>query len=276
MFIYAVVRAMSLRVGVPMYFNIHTGFEFDKLYKRKLELINFKLTLPTARLCTFDYPYGDRFRALSKRLGFNALMPWQRFISEKDFNVFVKDIVDDPCRDAYLDGLFQNVRYFSDCRDVIRDDFQITAPIAESVRRELAYINSLGRVPVMIGIRRYEECKTISDYQKTQPEYILKAVEVIKSRVESPVFVVFSQDYEWARKNVQIPGSPVYFVKPKTGPLATIEDFWLMTKCHHYIISRSSYHWWAAWLSENKLGKMVILPEGFAKRVGVCEGWIVI
>ena len=271
---------MSLRVGVPMYFNIHTSFEFDKAFKRNLELIHFKCSLPTARLCTFDYPYGYRFRGLSKRLGFNVLMPWQKFILEKDPYVFVQDIVDKPCRNAYLQGYFQNEMYFSDCIDIIRDDFQITAPIADSVRSELAYINSLGRVPVMIGVRRYEECSKLKigiyDHLRTSPEYILKAVEVIKSRVKSPVFVVFSQDYEWARKNVQIPGSPVYFVKSKTGPLATIEDFWLMTKCLHYIISYSSYHWWAAWLSENNPDKMVVMPRAFAKRVGVCEGWIVI
>ena len=40
----------------------------------------------------------------------------------------------------------------------------------------------------------------------------------------------------------------------------TIEDFYLMYNCKHYIVAPTSFHWWAAWLNQNP-NKICLKPK---------------
>ncbi len=40
----------------------------------------------------------------------------------------------------------------------------------------------------------------------------------------------------------------------------TIEDFYLMYKCKHFIVAPTSFHWWSAWLNPNT-DKICIRPK---------------
>ena len=54
--------------------------------------------------------------------------------------------------------------------------------------------------------------------------------------------------------------NPLYFVDQNIK-LEPIYDFYLMTLCKHFIVSPSTFSWWAAWLSKNK-NKICISPPG--------------
>jgi hypothetical protein len=274
MFMYAMVRAMSLRNRVPMAFNTHLGFETDSVYHRKLELNHFNLNLPFSSFSTFDYPMGRWVRKISRNIGCHLLNPKCKFVRDS-VECFHNELLDTSIHDIYLEGYWQSEKYFFDCRETIQNDFQIVTPMSDSVIKELDVINRFGENTVMIGIRRYQEClnnKQVPGGILTK-DYYNKAIEMIKSKVDYPVFVVFCQDYEWAKNNISIEDAETYFVKPKFGELASIEDLFLMTHLKHYIISNSSFYWWGAWLSDY-VGKIVIAPTNFTNPHAVCCGWI--
>ncbi|GAP71347.1 hypothetical protein SAMD00024442_11_4 [Candidatus Symbiothrix dinenymphae] len=91
-------------------------------------------------------------------------------------------------------------------------------------------------------------------------DYYEKAIDYICSKVDSPVFYVFSDDVEWVKNNLRLPGEAV-FVDWNTG-----EDSWqdmcLMSYCKHNIVANSTFSWWGAWLNRNE-GKTVIAPFRF-------------
>jgi len=69
-------------------------------------------------------------------------------------------------------------------------------------------------------------------------------------------FIFFSNDFK-NLKNIFI-GDEYYFVDQNIK-LEPIYDFYLMTLCKHFIVSPSTFSWWAAWLSKNE-NKICISP----------------
>jgi hypothetical protein len=69
------------------------------------------------------------------------------------------------------------------------------------------------------------------------------------------VFHVFSDDPQWCRNELK-PEYPTRFMDTSRIPAA---DLTVMSHCRHFIISNSTFGWWAAWLGESA-DKIVIAP----------------
>lgn len=272
MFMYAAVRAMAMRNSTTMAFNLNLGFEDDKkLFQRELELTHFNLSLPESRLSTMDVPFAHYFVAISRRLGFNLLKPSMRFLCEKKG----VDIRNSSVKDAYIEGFWGKEYYFSDYEDVIRNDFTIKqGHYSSDAVEELKMMRALSDNLVMVGVRRYQEC-TMSNQvppgaEKADADYFRRTMKLASQSINDPVFCIFSQDQKWFKENVDDGSYRIYYVKEKKGPLSTIDDMYLMTHCDHYIISYSTYYWWAAWLGANPDKKVYCLDiDNYG-----CAGWI--
>jgi hypothetical protein len=85
--------------------------------------------------------------------------------------------------------------------------------------------------------------------------YFKRAVKYVKSRVENPVFYVFSEDSEWCINNKKELGltekDEVYFIDWNSGN-ESFRDMQLMSKCKHNIITKSSFGYWAHLLNKNE------------------------
>lgn len=276
MFMYAAARAMSLRNGTRLALNLKQGFKDDYKFNRHLELCNFNIELPQSHLSTFDVPFGKYFRWISRRIGYNILYPGMKFVIE-DLKQNPEKYTNNKSKNQYLHGYWGAEAYFKDYADVIKKDFTIKDEvISDEIKEELSYIHNLGENIVMLGVRRYQECKDPSYIPPgglaADEDYYESAIKYIASKVTDPVFVVFSQAQEWVKENVDKGSYTFYYTKPKNEVLGAIEDLYLMTHCKHYIISNSTFYWWGAYLSKN-INKIVVCPP-FNTPYTRCKGWV--
>lgn len=172
-------------------------------------------------------------------------------------------------------GYFESAKYFETIDDIIKMELSPKSSVRpENVRmlEKIAKGNS-----VCVSIRRgdflsegYKAARYICG-----PEYFRKAFDIIYKNVENPIFCFFSDDIEWVKENIKVKGTTLY----ETGNDSLGEKIRLMSSCKHFIISNSTFSWWAQHLSNNK-DKIVIAPTRWrndSKPVGLYEdGWTLV
>jgi hypothetical protein len=88
-------------------------------------------------------------------------------------------------------------------------------------------------------------------------DYYQRAMSLIESKVEQPIYFVFSDDIAWCKEHL-ISKFPMEFISGNEGDRA-YWDIQLMRHCKHNIIANSSFSWWGAWLN-NSPNKIVVAP----------------
>ena len=153
-------------------------------------------------------------------------------------------------------GHFESSKNFNDIKDKLLEEFEpIEKPLKKN-KKLYDVINSTNSV--CISIRRGDfvtNKKFAKRFNVCDINYYKKAVQLIKEKVENPTFIIFSDDIKWCRENLNIENA--YF-EDGTDPIW--EKLRLMYSCKHFIISNSTFSWWAQYLSRNDK-KVVIAPS---------------
>lgn len=163
-----------------------------------------------------------------------------------------------------LEGYFQSQDFFMQQEARIRTAFQFRSPL--SGQNKLLAEQMAGSSAVSLHVRRgdYVSDPKTADYHGTcSPAYYQQAIRHICAQVPTPHFFVFSDDIEWVRANLPIPGTATY-VAHNTGA-ESYRDMQLMSLCRHHIIANSSFSWWGAWLN-SRTDKLVIAPKKWFSR----------
>lgn len=156
-------------------------------------------------------------------------------------------------------GSFQSWKYFDEYKSDLIKEFTVTKNISKKNNDILKKINESNSV--CLHIRRGDY--TNSHYSKTLQicnyEYYKKAMEYIAKNVKNPIFFIFSnshEDHEWIKKNYKFdyPTINVDFDNQD------YEELKLMYCCKHFILSNSSFSWWAQYLAKNK-DKIIVAPS---------------
>ena len=164
----------------------------------------------------------------------------------------------------FLYGYYQSFKYFSDIKDTLRKEFTLKKNLNQSNShiRELIEKNN----SVMIHIRRDDyltNSKINNDFGVCSLDYYKKAISFISEKVNTPYFIIFSDDFEWTKNNLHLNFPHTYVEGNYFEPEI---DFFLMSKCKHHIIANSTLSWWGAWLSENEK-KIIIRPKNWFKNL---------
>jgi len=90
-------------------------------------------------------------------------------------------------------------------------------------------------------------------------DYYRRGIAELRARGATGNIFVFSDDAEWCRKNFGgIVG--IHVVEEKHAGPHNSTHLWLMTLCKSFVISNSSFGWWAAWLC-SRPDKTVVRPD---------------
>lgn len=255
LFQYAYGRALELRTGQKVCFDIERCFAQQlegKRIQRKYELDKFRVRVRDYSKTKSIFFFLKQSNVVENLLYFYAkecIFPI-RFIQEKD--TLYKDYLKDVSGCCYLMGWFQNEQYFKEYRDILlreivpREKIRISKSLKDSLNN---------RNTVSIHVRR-------GDYLKNNnvlPLFYYKhAIKYMEDKVLNPLFLVFSDDIQWVKNNMDFQSEVIYV--SQESHLEAYEELFVMSRCKHNVIANSTFSWWGAWLNTNK-DKIVVGPK---------------
>jgi hypothetical protein len=174
-----------------------------------------------------------------------------------------------------LEGFWQNEKYFSDIDEIIRQDFtlknELSIPALE-IDKKIAETESVS-IHFRYGDYLFNK-KTGKLFGVPDFDYYQTAINKIKSKINNPVFFIFSDDIGLVKKKLQ--ADPFLYFVSQPG-LKDFEELILMSRCKHNIVANSSFSWWGGWLNNNP-NKIVIAPKIWFRKIKmkdiIPEGWI--
>ncbi len=259
MFQYAAGRALSYRLQIPLKLDL-SKFEDYTLRSYKLNHFDIQEDFATPEdLEAFSPPEKGLPLVLFRAKNFMKPRHQKKIFIEKkvgydeDFNR-----ISGSC---WLKGYWQSEKYFEPIEKLIRREFKLHEepdPLNRELLRDIK-----DKLSVSVHVRRGDYVAnpvTNEVHGFLGTSYYEKAIQYLQSKIKSPVFFVFSDDIEWAEKNLKT-DHPLVFVDHNGGE-KDYEDLRLMWNCKYHIIANSSFSWWGAWLS-NYDGQYVIAPKNW-------------
>ncbi len=165
--------------------------------------------------------------------------------------------------ETYLEGYFQNESYFSDIEQIVRQRFRVAPDESKLPAATRSLANEIRTDDsVCLHVRRadYVTIPFTKQYHGIcSLDYYERGLAKLRSLgVRGKVFV-FSDDEDWCHENFRDASQFEIVGNEHAGPRASTH-LWLMILCRHFLISNSSFSWWAAWLSDSP-GKVVVRPS---------------
>lgn len=168
-------------------------------------------------------------------------------------------------------GYFQSEKYFEKYSENIKSLFG--PPISFIKRMDVEMPELFDSPCTVINVRR-------GDYLMF-PDYhpVISAEFIYQCALELGLdqqYIIASDDIPWCKENIKIPGA-IYLEGYKS-----YEQMWILSMCQNFIISNSSFSWWAAYLSRAK-DKIVMAPETWFGPKGpptwgdmYCKDWTIV
>lgn len=248
MFQYAAGKSLAVRNNAEL--------KLDISYYKESDYRNYGLSFFNIQEDIASKEEIQKYKNTWRKIFNKILPPYQRsvitnFQHQYDQNILrLKD-------NKYLHGYWQNEKYFIDIANIIKKEFTPKNAINPQVQELLKSHPSKNIVSLHIRRGDYLSSNKFSRiYALLDLEYYTNAIEMIKTKVDNPVFFVFSDDIVWAEQNLS--PFPCVFIS-KIG-LTDHEELIMMSKCQHNIIANSSFSWWGAWLNNNP-DKIIISPQ---------------
>lgn len=296
LFQYAFARSIALQTGGKIFLNFHyldlqakrqpqeKGWEdslqtfrtnYVRIDKNQLSFLQHLLVIIGRVIKTRSY-----FRDL-RRQPYPALHGWARFFAEFSRKHAVYQIpdqgvpfVDTQNQTVFLQSFFEDEARVKSVRSILLEEFWPREPLFPQNEALMQIIENENSVCVTIRRGDFIGKKQLFMCDEA---YFLRGIEEIKARVKNPVFIFFSDDLIYAKDfAAQALGNSRYFVETPNNSVA--EKLRLMRSCKHFIISNSTFSWWAQYLGEAD-DKVVIgpkrwMPDMPENQAPVMKSWV--
>lgn len=151
-------------------------------------------------------------------------------------------------KSVVFNGFFQSDKYFINHAKEIKELFELSDELktfSNNQFKKLGIYNN--EITVAVHIRRGDYLKHVNKHVTQPITYYKEAKKIMLQKIGyKPKFLYFSDDPLWVRENMELDNRDIII-----QGFSDYEDLALMQKCHHFIITNSTFSWWAAWLSES-------------------------
>lgn len=295
MFQYAFARKLSMLNGnMPItidFFHVErwrkkTGFQD---YCNQLKFFSIQPFSETVERGDTLTDYGSRkqillrklysnVRAVSKRSGCSVFSDfWQSLLQmngvyrDDEYKIKLRRC---NSENIFIKGYFEDPSYFDDIHDLLIKEF---TPVYAPKEKNRGLYNIIeNQESVCVSFRVWSE---VSNSERASrdvctTEYYQTAIQKINELHPNAVYIVFSNDISWVRDNIEFP-TDVYF---EDGTDEIWEKMRMMYSCKHFIMSTSTFCWWAQYLCRNPT-KIVISPDHWTNNENqpnklMMEDWI--
>ena len=223
-------------------------------------VLNDNITSSNRKLPYWVYRHNPFNRIMTKYFGV-----FQRKIKEKNNSLYwygntYEFYKVNRKKDIFISGYYQSEKYFEGMQSILRKEFIPREEVSKEASEFLKLIKKSSD-SVCITVRRgnyVTNPKFKEKFYVANEDYFKKAILEIKRKVNEPTFFVFSDDLDWAKENINLFENG--FVEPPGLTLG--EKMLVMSHCNHFIISNSTFSWWAQYLGDSP-NKIVISPKNW-------------
>jgi galactoside 2-L-fucosyltransferase 1/2 len=155
---------------------------------------------------------------------------------------------DAPACTFALKGYYQSWKYFDRYHNQILKQFAFQPDIIQEARSILTNTTG-GIIKIGIHVRRGDMATRRKQgfYLRDPPvSYYEKAMKYFEDQYGSIQYIVASDDPEWCRRQSVFDKAVIL-----TNHTAVV-DMATLSLCHHVIVSRGTFSWWAAYLTKSK------------------------
>lgn len=240
------------------YQKMHSGFALDKIFDVNCE----RATKNEIKSLAF-YETNKMSKIPRKLFGLKKTQIVEEgFFNSKLVGYKLIEIADD----RYYQGYWQSYKYFDE--SIIQKNFIFVKSLSGKNYDLKKHIEMEPEKYCCIHIRRGDYLtsgyKLFRDISTTK--YYANAIDAVISIDSSIKFLVFSDDINWVRNNIQIPNAQYIYWN---NGINSYIDMQLMSLCKYIIIANSTFSWWAAYLNPRKIDKYIFTPDEWFNGISV-------
>lgn len=265
LFMYAFARRLSLDNSAELVLDTTSGFVRDP-FRRNCQLAHFHVA---GRIASpeesFTGSLGVVRRAALRHV--NRWLPLRKrwYIQERmqRFDPAVAGFR--PPHSVYVEGYWQCAEYVEPITNVLREDLAFRWRPSEDLRRLAGALEETDSV--CVHVRRYLPPSTSAHISpgELSASYYDRAMALVREAHPRAVFRVFTESPNCPTVTHLLSRGCSLMAAPDS-PDRDIADFWLMTRCRHFVVANSTYSWWAAWLGERP-GKLVVAMNADSRTI---------
>lgn len=208
-------------------------------------IIKRKLLYNILKCCSFD---NDKIALIMSKFGIIYAPSIYEYYPILEFK-----------HNTIIEGAFQNWRYFDGIKGKLRKEFSLKQTLPRACKDYIEKMRNTNSVCIHIRRGDYLNSYYSSTLAVCNDSYYKEAIRIVENKVKNPCFFVFTNSHEdhlWIKENYCFQ-SNVHYVD--LGNPDYIE-LYMMSNCKHFIISNSTFSWWAQYLSTYQ-DKIVVAPS---------------
>ena len=164
-------------------------------------------------------------------------------------------------KNKLLEGYFQSEDYFANCKELIKNQFDLSTQLEKYNYPGLEELKKRNSVCISIKV---EHNVGSSLFDVCNDGYWEDAIKYITDHVQDPLFFICSDNVDYVKEHLIDCSKYDTICQDKKAPVEI--SMAAMSCCKHFIIGNTSFGWWAQYLSKKPIEeKIMIAPSKWMK-----------